>query len=255
MRRVRLHATIVACGIASFVTSAHAYSDPTTFSTGVAEGGGGGRWFTGSPGDGYTCGVCHSGGVRTQLTIAGLPIDGYSPGASYEVIVDWPDAVLHVGMAAEVTDESGRSAGTIQLPEGGTLDDREKCEPFGAGIPASFTNVLAPTPTAPERTVVNVADCGARRMRFLWTAPTEPRGQLWLSGALVSADGSHDVHGDGVTDFARPITAHGGQPIASTVGGCSVVGAPPGMGLIAWITLAIGWMFGRSRRVLRRALR
>jgi hypothetical protein len=240
----------VVCGIALFVTSAHAYSDPTTFSMGVAEGGGGGRWFTGSPADGYTCRVCHGGGARTQLTISGLPIAGYVRGASYEVIVDWPDTVIHVGMAVEITDESGRSAGTIQLPEGATLDDREKCEPYGANIPAGFMN--KPTP---DRSVVNVADCGARRMRFLWIAPPELRGQLWLSGALVSADGSHDVHGDGVTDFARPITDVGDQAIASRVGGCSVVAARVGVGSIAWIALGIALLLGRGRRVVRRASR
>jgi hypothetical protein len=112
-------------------------------------------------------------------------------------------------MAAEVTDERGATAGTIQLPEGSTLDEREQCLPFGAGIPATFMS-----DAGPSRTVMNVADCGARRLRFLWTAPPEPRGQLWFSGAIVAADGSGDVSGDGVTDFARPITAYGGLPFS-----------------------------------------
>lgn len=196
---------------------AAAYSEPSLFSTPPSEGGGGGRWFTGSPSDGYTCAVCHSGGARTNLAIAGLPIDGYVPGASYEVVVDWPDAIVHVGLNAEITDETGRSAGTIQVPEGSTLDASEQCEPVGAGIPAMYLNN-----PSPERVVVNVADCGAKRLRFLWTAPVEPRGQLWLSGALVVADGMGTVQGDGVTDFARPITTGGGTPIASEVGGCSL---------------------------------
>lgn len=223
-------------------SSAFAYSDPEKFSWPTSEGGGAGRWFTGSPADGYTCNVCHAGGEAAELAISGLPIDGYVPGASYEVIVQWPAALTHVGINAEITDERGNSAGVIVLPEGPTLDDREKCEPIGANIPASLLN--APSPA---RAVITVLDCGSRRLRLLWTAPIEPRGPLWLSGAMVHADGMGNVEGDGVTDFARPITTYGGEPIASSVGGCTVTSTRAAVPVCGWLLLALVGLWIRRK--------
>lgn len=239
-------AVVGAVALSSLGSRAHAYSDPSGFTSNpVDEGGGGGRWFTGSPADGYTCNVCHSGGANPDLSVSGLPIDGYIPGAAYEVIVDWPDSLAHLGMSAELTDENGNAAGEVRLPDNTTVDAREQCAAsFGAGILAATMNDV------PARKVMNVADCGAQRLRFLWIAPPEPRGQLWLSGALVAADGMGDVHGDGVTDFARPITAGGGEPVASTVGGCSVATGSPITASMPWLLFGLAW-FVRSRRARR----
>ncbi len=235
--------TIMTLALGLITPRAHAYSDPSGFaSQPLDDGGGGGRWFTGSPADGYTCGVCHSGGVAPALTVRGLPIDGYIPGASYEIVIDWPDALAHLGISVEITDELGGGAGTISLPQAGAVDALEECaSTFGTGILATSMNEVAPKdPTLAARRVMNVADCGARRLRFLWTAPPQATTQLWLSGAIVAADGMGDVHGDGVTDIARPITARGGEPVASTVGGCAVGRAPSslvGWWMVVWIVL------------------
>lgn len=236
----------------SLPSRAHAYSDPSGFSSQpLDDGGGGGRWFTGSPADGYTCAVCHSGGTSPALTVSGLPIDGYIPGASYEVIVDWPDALSHLGISVEITDELGGGAGAVQLPQSDTVDAMEECAAsFGTGILATSMNEVAPkNPTLAPRSVMNVADCGARRLRFLWTAPLQANSQLWLSGTIVAADGMGDVNGDGVTSFARPITTRGGEPIASTVGGCSVM---PLGSHAAGLNVSIGWLLLLSAQWLRR---
>jgi len=219
--------TVVAASVSFDASKVHAYSDASGFaSKPLDDGGGGGRWFTGSPADGYTCAVCHSGASGPTLSVQGLPIDGYIPGAMYEVIVDWPDTLSRAGVSAEITDERGLGAGTIHLPEGATMDVREECAAeFGQGILATQRNdVPVADPQLPSRAVLNVAACGAQRMRFLWVAPNPPMGTLWLSGAIVDSDGMADVNGDGVTNFARPIGVGMNVPVASTVGGCSTLG-------------------------------
>ena len=232
---------------------AHAFSDPSAFeSNPIDDGGGGGRWFTGSPADGYTCAVCHSGAKSPELLISGLPVDGYLPGATYEVIIDWPDGPGRVGANVEITDQNGAGVGTVQLPEGSARDPRELCDPlllpdFPA---ASLNTVAARSPQLPSRTVINVTACGARWLRFLWTATTEPRGQLWFSGAVVDPDNMETVSGDGVNDFGRPIAQRGREAVASTVGGCSVTSsrsASSSLWTLMLTTLA-ALSYSRSRR-------
>lgn len=260
VRRIRfvplsLVASVVAASLFFAVPEVRAYSDASGFASNpLDDGGGGGRWFTGSPADGYTCAVCHSGAPGPVLSVQGLPIDGYIPGAMYEVTVDWPDTLLRAGASAEITDERGVGAGTVHLPEGGAMDVREECAAeFGQGILATQRNdVPVANPQLPARVVLNVAACGAQRMRFLWVAPNPPMGTLWLSGAIVDSNGMADVNGDGVTNFARPIGVGMSVPVASTVGGCSTLGlrslpATP----VAWPWLAwSAWLL--VRRVSRR---
>src|SRR5262245_23122316 len=60
---VRWLAIVVACGcLLGFVDDARAFSDPTIYGKYPSQklGGGGGRYFTGSPADGYSCSVCHT---------------------------------------------------------------------------------------------------------------------------------------------------------------------------------------------------
>lgn len=251
LRSVVVTAVLAASSFAFAATPVRAYSDPSGFASNpLDDGGGGGRWFTGSPGDGYTCAVCHSGAQGPPLVVEGLPIEGYIPGAMYEVTVDWPDTLLRAGVSAEITDERGAGAGTIHLPEGSTADVREECAAeFGQGILATQRNeVPSVDPQLPSRVVLNVAACGAQRMRFLWVAPSPPMGTLWLSGAIVASDGMADVRGDGVTNFARPIGVGTSVPVASTVGGCSSAGSPSQASTQGWLLLACVVMFGRRRR-------
>src|SRR5207244_2345573 len=66
--------TLLVVGLASGpVRHARAFSDVEGFGKPVEQGGGGGRWFTGSATDGFTCGVCHRGGHSPDLNIFGLP--------------------------------------------------------------------------------------------------------------------------------------------------------------------------------------
>src|SRR5262249_50188347 len=93
---------------------ARAFSDPYRFNDDVLAGGGGGRWFTGSPADGYGCDVCHAGARLRGIIVQGLP-ERYLPGTMYDIQIDWP-ASEHVTAVVEVTDELGNGAGALALP-------------------------------------------------------------------------------------------------------------------------------------------
>jgi len=193
--------------------SARAFSDPLTFADDVALGGGGGRYFTGSAADGYGCDVCHHGAPSPTLQIIGLPLAGYRPGGAYEVQVEWPRSIEHMALALEITDSAGRGAGSLELPPLAELPNPERCEPVEDGLAAGELY-----PLEDGRTILNVADCGAKRVRFLWTAPIESREALRLSGGLVASDTNADAAGDGTTMFAHVLAPeHANDPLASDI--------------------------------------
>ncbi len=79
----------IVCGIS--VGRAHAFPGIGTFETPATMGGGGGKYFTGVPSDGYTCIVCHHDATPATFSVTGLPDNGFDPGRSYELTVQWPD--------------------------------------------------------------------------------------------------------------------------------------------------------------------
>jgi hypothetical protein len=201
--------------------AALAFSDPETFKNPVSEGGGNGRYFTGSPADGYTCSVCHEGAEGPDVEVYGLPLAGYAPGSAYEVTIDWADDLDDVALSLELTSRNGTAAGTLRLPPDSELFEPERCVPVTAGIPAGALL------EAPARSILTVPNCGAQRVRFLWTAPTVDVGPVWFSGSLVRGDGKGDVGGDGVTDFAGVLTspAVSSQDAVPINGSCSAAWA------------------------------
>jgi hypothetical protein len=229
-----------------------AFSDPLAFSDDVALGGGGGRFFTGSAADGYGCDVCHTGKAGPELYVLGLPIAGYRPGGSYEVRVEWPADLERLALALEITDSFGRAAGTIELPPPEELPNEERCEPVEDGIAAGGLTALGD-----GRTILNVPDCGAKRVRFLWTAPLSAPGTLRLSGGLVSSDGEADAEGDQTTMFAHVLGPERGEralasdirTMCSTARVADAGRLPP----LAWLLLALSC--SRIRRRSRRARR
>jgi hypothetical protein len=136
---------------ASGASSVRAYSAPEAYVEPASTGGGGGRWFTGSPADGFSCGVCHlpsHGLPEFPLYVAGLPLDtGYSLGSKHEINLSWPEfaarwiALRHdttvstaqdapspsVGLVAELVAESGRGSGTIEI-DTASATPAELCE-------------------------------------------------------------------------------------------------------------------------------
>jgi len=206
-------------GLCTVVEPARAFSDPLSFADPVQMGGGGGRYFTGSTTDGYGCNVCHAGGQAAEVVITGLPLAGYRPGTAYEARVEWPATLEHLGLMLEITDSNGVQAGELRLPPQNELPNEERCEPFEDGFSAGTLI------ESEQRSLLAVADCGAKRVRFLWIAPSEARGTLRFSGGLVAADGEADSAGDGATQFAHalPLTRSGGALASDIQGGCSAV--------------------------------
>ncbi len=256
--------------------TAHAFSDPTRFAQPIATvmgeaGGGEGRYFTGSPSDGYTCGVCHQGAEGPPLHILGLPLDGYQPGASYEVTVDWPDGLDHVSLALEITDETGNAAGAIKMPPSSELPISEQClpaiaaHPIGAGMVTPVTTPATMTSPMTMRSVVQMADCGARQLRFLWTAPMLDAGPVWLAGGVVATDGMANNTGDGVTAIARAISSPSSRSLvaSSETTSCAVThvrthplhGSGLALASLLGIAIAVGAVGGARVRARRRAAR
>src|SRR4051812_44576147 len=106
-------------------SAARAYASVVAFNLPAASAGGGGRHFTGSPGDGYACDACHSGGEVPSIRVLGLPVSGYVNGGLYEITVDWSDSLADFAAAVELTDMKGRRAGLLRLPRGDELQDPE----------------------------------------------------------------------------------------------------------------------------------
>lgn len=92
-------------------------------------GGGAGRYFTGSPADGYSCENCHSAPAvySFPIQLTGLPQDGYVPGQQYKIEISSPIANAQLAQAlangktpaasltAEFVAEDGGPAGTIEF--------------------------------------------------------------------------------------------------------------------------------------------
>jgi hypothetical protein len=145
-----LLAVLLACASLVFAFEARAYSTPEAFIEPASQGGGGGRWFSGSPADGFGCSVCHSAGPGQRelpLYVTGLPLSGYTLGEQREIVLSWPELsarwrelkpdpmqpavpgapVPAMGMVAELVAESGKASGVIEI-RGGTATPLEQCE-------------------------------------------------------------------------------------------------------------------------------
>ncbi len=145
-------AWLLAAGLAwaSAGATAHAYSAPEAFPDSPVAGGGGGRWFTGSPADGFGCSVCHvaTPGQRVfPFYVAGLPLEGYELATRNEVVLSWPEFAQRwkelrpdpaaaptpdqpgpgVGLVAELVAESGKASGTIEI-DTASAQPGELCE-------------------------------------------------------------------------------------------------------------------------------
>jgi MYXO-CTERM domain-containing protein len=239
------------CLCALLCTSeARAFSDPFSFSITPIVAGGGGRFFTGAPGDGYTCKSCHSGGTSPKVNVLGLPVSGYKPGTRYEISIRWPEPFTKVSLALELTDAQGKAAGSLRVPPLEETQEDEFCEPASEQVPAATLNDLTE-----GKQVINMPDCGAKSLRFLWTAPATDVGQVWFAGSMVLSDGESDPYHDGVTDFGRVL----GSPatLSETTGSCSVTRASgsSGLGLLPLLAAAafIRLRSASKRRTYQRA--
>jgi len=209
--------TLLVCLVASLACAARvrAFSDPEKFKVSALEGGGGGRFFTGSPADGYTCTVCHRGGTAPKVSIRGLPIDSYNPGATYDVEVTWDNPAKSHALVLELTTPNGLSAGSVELVEEEQLDARSYCDQdVTLSLAAYLTEVAG-------RRIIGVSDCGAAVLRFRFTAPDEPRVAFSLS--MVASDQEGDSRGDAALDLTHTLARFGERPkeVVGTSSACT----------------------------------
>jgi hypothetical protein len=266
------------------VPVALAFSEPSSYLDAPLQGGGGGRWFTGSPADGYSCDVCHTGSPtqpQYPLYAAGFPEDGYVPGQTYELQLRWPEFAAQdqlarqtkgadptsMGLVAEFVSESGIGSGVVEVPRKGAADTA-LCVFPPKGVSAQVHGVAPAAESTEssrcdskslgERCVLTVRACGAQEVRFRWTAPPQYQDVVWFSAGFVATDRlSSNPEGDSVALFSTPLfTASSDVKGYESVlhgGGCSIdagsLRANAG-GLFA-IALAL---LGLARRAGRRLL-
>lgn len=246
---------------------ARAYSSFADYVRPIEEGGGGGRLFSGTPADGYTCDVCHRGREGADLEVVGLPPAGYVPGQTYEVSLRWPATTPHVALMAEFTDTAGRPSGGTALLPYATWQEGERCEedkdfPAADVCRAGDGESGCCRDLEPERdacsfpgarSVLWVLDCGSKFARVAWTAPPAGAGDVWFNGSLVTSDVNHDLLGDGVTLVRRRIRVAGSSPeVAALTSGCSAVrGAGSRAGIVIWLIAALSAVAVLRRRRAR----
>jgi len=211
--------------------TARAFSEPRSYVDDPGEGGGGGRWFTGSPADGYGCSVCHGGRAPVPLYVDGLPPAGYVPGMAYDVRLSWPEFTAlettirqtpgagpaSMSLVAEFVTETGNGSGTVEIASLETTTPGERCvfpEDTSAlhlysvkpGTDVKEEATRCEATLLEERCLLAVSDCGAQEFRFRWTAPPLWQRSIWFSTGLVATDRSTDTpDADAVTEISFPL--------------------------------------------------
>jgi hypothetical protein len=242
--------TALALGISGLALGlplrAAAYSDYELFGLPPLEGGGGGgRFFTGSTSDGYTCAVCHRGGIAPTLQLRGLPEREFMPGTTYDVELVWTSPEKPHALNLEFLTPQGMAAGTISLYDPTTLERADLCDPArNEGMEGPAARLIEGTE---PRQILWLDDCGAARLRFRYTAPALPK--VMLAAAVVQTDDSEKPEGDGVTELKRTIYAPGLSPQTVTCALGAQQSSPRGFSALA---LAALW-FMRRRSKRRRA--
>ncbi|MCG5055981.1 MAG: hypothetical protein KA712_23750 [Myxococcales bacterium] len=217
-------------------SSAQAFSDPGRFALPALEGGGGGRQFTGAPGDGFGCGVCHEGGPEPVVAIAwrnltnDAPVESalprtFIPGATYNLTLSWPPDRGSHALQMELMDDLGRSP-PVTLPPAAEANPASRCDEVGSAPPAFYAHDLG------FRRVVGVLDCGASEVSLSFTAP--PTKSLTFALGVVLSNSAGDSQGDGVLEVRHELRAEG-TPLA----GCSLSAAGGSIPSVPWACLAL----------------
>ncbi|MEY4514722.1 MAG: hypothetical protein RLZZ450_6844 [Pseudomonadota bacterium] len=216
--------------------AARAFSDPELFAQPALRGGGGGRFFTGSPADGHACSVCHRGGVEPVVGVSGLP-EVLDVGVQYEVTLRWTHPEIAHGLQLELLTE-GSVSPVLELPLPALLTSGARCESSAQGDPAVYVTEAA------GRKIVGVRDCGASELTFRFVAPSARR--VAFSASIVRSNSSGTAEGDGVRDLRRVIYARGQAPDES---GCHLTNARSRpRGDLVLLLFVLAWCVGRARR-------
>ncbi len=215
---------------------ADAFSDEERFVEDSATGGGGGRYFTGSPVDGYGCAVCHRGGEEVRVQISGLP-ERFVPNTTYEVQVALQDLDASHALALELVMPPGEAAGSLALPAPESVPAAQRCQAQASGsVPTTLHDVAG-------RQVLTLRDCGAQGMSFRWTAPEA--SEVTFAVGIVRSDASGTAEGDGVRELSRVLlSASASREVEA---GCAV-GKGEQSPLPLAVLAGLSWLVRRRRR-------
>ena len=267
------------------LSRASAFSEPRIYGESADKGGGAGRYFTGSPADGYGCSACHTGQGSLPLRVTGVPVDGYVPGRSYVVHLAWPEAAARanvatamglrpsIGLTAEFVAEDGSDSGKVDIEPMFAMAG-EFCASTDLTAPRMLAAQLYQTDpsnveNAPslvtscsgsvrnQRCIATIRSCGSSELRLRWTAPPKWRGPIWFSAGFVMTDNASTRPNDFdfVTEVSSPMNAASiGESYESDLeSGCSAVPGRPAAGSGIWLfaTLLLGLsVFRRSPRLV-----
>ncbi len=191
-KTVVVSSLVFGAAFGAWVEPAHAFSDPALFAAPASVGGGAGRYFTGSPGDGHSCGVCHGGAPAPTVDLSGFP-DFPESGKRYEVFVSWERPEISHALHLEIVGESGQHP-SVALEGLDNLPVESRCDGEASGEAAVYTFDVG------TRRVLGVQDCGAKAFRFSFVAPSEP---FSLALGVVASNSSATADGDGVFELRR----------------------------------------------------
>ncbi len=214
-------------------SQASAFSDRVRFADNPAKGGGGGRYFTGSPADGFGCSVCHQGASAPKLQVRGLP-DNFLAGATYDVELAWDNPALSHGIALELVTGENLAAGTLALPDDAAITAAERCKSQLTERPAAQLHFEK------GRQVLTVESCGSSLVRFRWTA--QAANEVTFAAAIVRSDASATPQGDGVAELSRALLPLGASGNAGS--GCHI--RPPRGSWLSVLAVLIP-LFSRRR--------
>jgi len=209
--------TYLGCLLVSGLTAggAQAFSEPLLYGEDPINGGGGGRFFTGSPLDAYSCAVCHQGAEPPSVTLRGFP-SSFVAGKTYDISLTWTHPAAPHGLNLEIVDVDGRAAGELALPEPDAVPADDRCTFTDDEV---FKDTQASYLVKSEtRSIVGVRACGARALHFSFTAPKTTK--VALTASVVRSDKSEDVSGDGVLEL-RQIAYRNGESAPSE--GCAAL--------------------------------
>jgi len=243
--------TLLVLALLAAPSPAIAFDNFASFGEPVTDGGGGGRYFTGSPLDGYTCAVCHFGGgelegVRveiTPLTTEFEPlVDGYREGEQYEIRVQLPLNTANSATTLELVNGDGEAGGVIELRNPSAQSTEDMCTLDFRNPDEDLIAAHLATPDDPPRQIAGVDNCGAEQLRVTWTAPDTTTGPIWLNVGVVGAtDGMRlgEPGGDVAWTYGVIVAPFGIAPESGRVeSGCAVSPAASGSAW-AWWLLAI----------------
>lgn len=251
-------AVLAALGLA-WGDDSRAYSDPYYFDVAhiSEEGGSGQRWFTGSPRDRFTCGVCHTAELEPSLDLGDEDDSGADDGTQdsegrrharsllddtgseadeaesrtpIDLTIDGltsdrdiaPDTRYEFEI--EVSADVSASAFALEIVDSrgdavGELSVLSKdAELPDDADPESFAPIVT-SDSAGSRQIYVLGQPNAGRARFAWRSPETFDEAFWIFAQVVESDDSGDPSGDRIGALAMELKLANARPskIATTV--------------------------------------